>query len=222
MLLFSQVEENPKGKATRRRKPKPISQRHRKGPKGENIRQKRSVTFLSQTEGPQAALKKMAESRFSMVLHRVLVRNGPEPGMHLPKEQARAFGLHARNQHAADWRMLFQGREQNSSGDLVCVGKYDGTACPAACNLPRCDPMKLRRLQLDHEHELALTVEKWKTARKAVVSPTTWDAGIDGDALCRLLFGVFPAGDEEAWVRLRCRSCHRGMPHERSAPQIAL
>ena len=96
MLLFSQVEENPKGKATRRRKPKPISQRHRKGPKGENIRQKRSVTFLSQTEGPQAALKKMAESRFSMVLHRVLVRNGPEPGMHLPKEQARAVGLHGR------------------------------------------------------------------------------------------------------------------------------
>ena len=61
----------------------------------------------------------------------------------------------------------------------------------------------LYRLHLDHEQDLQITCDMWRSALPA--SPTSWDDGIDGRLLCHLLLGV---EDDEvhggAMLRFRC------------------
>lgn len=108
-------------------------------------------------------------------------------------------------------------------GKVMCAGRYDGAPCPDAVSVSLCDVDSMRILQMDHEVELALVCETWRTARARMPAPSTWDAGINQAVVLELLFGVEPTPPETTpWVRPRCRKCHRHMPHLRRIPDIVM
>ena len=92
---------------------------------------------------------------------------------------------------------------------LRCVGPLDGTACPHAFEVDLHAPnanVKLKFLHLDHERPVHLTCARWAKALPA--QPTSWDDGIDGDALCHDLFGV----RDDEWHGRRCLRFRCGPP----------
>ena len=92
------------------------------------------------------------------------------------------------------------------SGTLKCVGRADGGACLYGFEVNLASPCavyKLEHLHVDHEQDVQITCDMWRTARPSAAA--SWDDGIDGALLCHLLFGVEedPAYGAPA-LRFRC------------------
>ena len=72
--------------------------------------------------------------------------------------------------------------------------------------------LRLGLLHIDHAYDVQHICETWK--RCSGPCTQAWDAGIDADKLCRLLFKI--AGDDEGYLTFRCavpsvkgqRPCH--------------
>jgi len=119
--------------------------------------------------------------------------------------------------HAAQYKAAFLRAFDPPDGVLRCVGKHGGAPCPYrfAVELSSTRAEKeLRRLELDHEHDVHVTCEVWR--RQLPAKPASWSDGVqDPSLLCHLLFGVAPDAVHGApAVRFRCADCHdRALPH---------
>ena len=148
-----------------------------------------------------SVVRRRAGQRWSALLSAPTSRIARTMRSTLGEEHWAAFVSHV-TQH---YKRAFFAAFQPASGTLNCVGNR-GQPCPHGFCIDLHSPTAgamLYRLHLDHEQDLQITCDMWRSALPA--SPTSWDDGVDGRLLCHLLLGV---EDDEvhggAMLRFRC------------------
>ena len=138
--------------------------------------------------------------------------------------------------HATEhYKQAFLDAFDPPSSLLTCVGQCDGSPCPRGFHVHLSSPCaaeRLEHLHLDHEQDVQVTCDMWKSSLSRA-KPARWDDGIDAGLLCHLLFGV--RDDPKygpAMLRFRCGPsrfgssrayCHKlNMPHYRNLRDVRL
>jgi hypothetical protein len=159
--------------------------------------------------------RKRAQQRWSALLSRIYKQ------MHLNVPLWAAFVAHANMHYKDKFIAAFH------KPVLKCVGPSYGKPCGFCVDLTSWDAFrKLEHLHLDHEQDLLITCDMWKRALPP--NPNEWDAGINRNLLCHLLFGVDDDAEHgPAMLRFRCgpkaSHCHKlNMPHYRALRDVAL
>ena len=173
----------------------------------------------------EAKLRFLASSRLTNVFNRI----SGYAALGLCGERLDRFREQMRLVYLPRWVEFFHGPGRTAGmGIVTCGGQFNGSPCPHGANgrpvvWRRSIPEEMACMEIDHEHEIALILDSWSTARAhawAVLPPDSpappWEAGIAPAKLCHALFGIVDdAHMGAAYVVPRCHKCHMHMPHSR-------
>ena len=174
----------------------------------------------------QTLARKRGIQRWSALLSATSSRLAKTHGMKdfLGHQRWRAFVKYATEHYREDFISAFV----PTDGVLWCGGPLQAVTVCACCpqqfrvdvrQLGSSDAhqrkhagLRLGLLHIDHAYDVQHICETWK--RCSGPCSQAWDAGIDADKLCRLLFKI--AGDDEGYLTFRCavpsvkgqRPCH--------------
>ena len=158
--------------------------------------------------------RKRAQQRWSALLSRIAQH------MRLDDALWGAFAAHANARYKPRFVRAFEGPLR-----LECVGPVRGVPCGFCVDMtsPKASHI-LHLLHLDHEQDVIVTCDLWKSALPP--HPSVWDERVDRELLCHLLFGVAPDPVHGApMLPFRCRSaarCHKlNMPHYEAVRAVA-
>mmetsp|Transcript_24642 Transcript_24642/g.67043 ORF Transcript_24642/g.67043 Transcript_24642/m.67043 type:complete len:249 (+) Transcript_24642:289-1035(+) len=154
------------------------------------------------TEGALKVCKERARKRWSRLVSASNSRIAREMREHLGAEQWRAFVKYANDEHKAPFLAAFA----PSSHVLACEGPVEGGGfCPRAFEIDLVRPSSvddLDALHVDHLHDLTNVCDVWRTIVPKL--PSSWDHGLDRDALCQALFGIEPRNGMPRCLHFRC------------------